>query len=352
MVDLGERAAFLEEALHPVAERREVLGRARAHDVALGAQHQRRRQVFLDRDRRAGLVERAVDDRKAAAADLPVDPVVQQLVAAGEGLVGDGHRRDLVERRDPSMRLPQFACQTTRSALAPGADNAYILRMTRRQSKAGKRCSNTGQKPPHDPQHDRLRGGCRRAARRLARRRAALGQPPLPRPHVELPDELRALETALRERIAAELKRGKVECRVALNRTAAGAAGAGGRPRSASRSSPRRPPTCSAHVPGATPLSTAEILRWPGVLAEPTVAARGARRRARTRSSTQALADLAAARAREGAKTRRDARRALRRHRGAGRAGRAAHSRDPRRLHREARRAAARSRARPRTRTG
>ena len=78
VVDLGERAAFLEEALHPVAERREVLGRARADDVALGAQHQRRRQVLLDGDRTAGLVERAIDDRKAAAADLAIDPVVQQ----------------------------------------------------------------------------------------------------------------------------------------------------------------------------------------------------------------------------------------------------------------------------------
>jgi hypothetical protein len=36
----------------------------RAHDVAFRAQHERRRQVFLDGDRRGGLVERAVDDRK------------------------------------------------------------------------------------------------------------------------------------------------------------------------------------------------------------------------------------------------------------------------------------------------
>src|SRR5512143_1956341 len=39
---------------------------------------------------------------------------------------------------------------------------------------------------------------------------------------LRLPDELRGIETALRERIAAQLKRGKVECRVALNRTAPG----------------------------------------------------------------------------------------------------------------------------------
>src|SRR5437899_12607309 len=40
----------------------------------------------------------------------------------------------------------------------------------------------------------------------------------------KLPDELRSLEPALREQLAAELKRGKVECRVALNRVTAGAA--------------------------------------------------------------------------------------------------------------------------------
>ena len=127
MVDLGERAAFLEKALHPVAERGEVLDRARAHDVALGAQHQRRRQVFLDRDRGAGLVERAIDDRKAAAADLPVDPVVQQLVSAGQGLVGDGHRRSCLCARTPSMhaiRVPKLAPK-----LARRGDNRYILRM-------------------------------------------------------------------------------------------------------------------------------------------------------------------------------------------------------------------------------
>src|SRR4051794_40769783 len=41
---------------------------------------------------------------------------------------------------------------------------------------------------------------------------------------IRLPDELRSLESALRERIAAESKRGKVECRIALNRTSPGAA--------------------------------------------------------------------------------------------------------------------------------
>jgi uncharacterized protein YicC (UPF0701 family) len=41
---------------------------------------------------------------------------------------------------------------------------------------------------------------------------------------VKLPDELRAIEPALRERLAAALRRGKVECRVAMNRATVGSA--------------------------------------------------------------------------------------------------------------------------------
>ena len=36
---------------------------------------------------------------------------------------------------------------------------------------------------------------------------------------MRLPDELRTLEAALRELLVATLRRGKVECRVSLNRT-------------------------------------------------------------------------------------------------------------------------------------
>jgi len=103
----------------------------------------------------------------------------------------------------------------------------------------------------------------------------------------KLPDELRSLEPALREQLAAELKRGKVECRVALNRVAAGAA---------------QVAIDQARVRGlATPLSAAEILRWPGVLVEPAVAPE-ALAEALHRLIDQALVELAAARAREGAK--------------------------------------------------
>jgi uncharacterized protein (TIGR00255 family) len=119
---------------------------------------------------------------------------------------------------------------------------------------------------------------------------------------LRVPDELRGLESALRERIAAELKRGKVECRIALNRTTPGAA--------ALAVDPARVEQLAAaatrvqqHAPGAAPLSINEILRWPGVLAEPTVAPDQLAARVHDLLG-QALRDLAAARAREGAKTR------------------------------------------------
>ncbi len=94
---------------------------------------------------------------------------------------------------------------------------------------------------------------------------------------IRLPDELRGLESVLRDRLAAELKRGKVECRISLNRTSPGAA-------SLAVSAERVQHLAKAaadvlrHAPGAAPLSVAEILRWPGVLAEPTLAPGSARR--------------------------------------------------------------------------
>ncbi len=91
--DLRERAAFLEEALHSVTKRRHVLGGRCADDVAFRSKHERRRQVFLDRDGHARLVECPIDDRESAATDLPIDPIVEELIPAGEGLIGDGHGR-------------------------------------------------------------------------------------------------------------------------------------------------------------------------------------------------------------------------------------------------------------------
>ncbi len=117
---------------------------------------------------------------------------------------------------------------------------------------------------------------------------------------IRLPDELRGLESVLRERIAAELKRGKVECRISLNRTTAGAA-------TLAVSVERVEQVAKAaadvqrHAPGSAPLTVAEILRWPGVLAEPTLAADELATLAQALVG-KALVELAASRAREGAK--------------------------------------------------
>jgi uncharacterized protein (TIGR00255 family) len=117
---------------------------------------------------------------------------------------------------------------------------------------------------------------------------------------IRLPDELRSQESALRERIAADLKRGKVECRISLNRTAPGAAALAV---DAARVEQLAKAAADVvrHAPGAAPLSVAEILRWPGVLAEPTVAPEELAARVQTLVGT-ALHDLAASRTREGAK--------------------------------------------------
>jgi len=117
---------------------------------------------------------------------------------------------------------------------------------------------------------------------------------------LKLPDELRSLEPALREQLATELKRGKVECRVALNRVAAAAAEI-----AIDEARVRALAAAAAEirqlVPGAAPLSAAEILRWPGVLIEPSIDP-SALSEALHQLVDQGLVELAAARAREGAK--------------------------------------------------
>ena len=117
---------------------------------------------------------------------------------------------------------------------------------------------------------------------------------------LKLPDELRSLEPALRERLAAEVKRGKVECRVALNRVAASVAQVA-IDQSRVRGLAQAAAEIRQLVPAAAPLSAAEILRWPGVMIEPAVAPE-ALVEALHRLVDQGLVELAAARAREGAK--------------------------------------------------
>jgi uncharacterized protein (TIGR00255 family) len=118
---------------------------------------------------------------------------------------------------------------------------------------------------------------------------------------LRVPDELRGLESGLRERIAAESRRGKIECRIALSRTAPGTA-------SLAVDAQRVEQLASAasvirqHAPDAIPLTVNEILRWPGVLAEPSIAPAELAERVHELLGT-ALRELGESRAREGAKT-------------------------------------------------
>jgi uncharacterized protein (TIGR00255 family) len=117
---------------------------------------------------------------------------------------------------------------------------------------------------------------------------------------VKVPDELRQLEPVLREKLAGELKRGKVECRVAMSRNSPGAATL-----AVDATRVKQLAEAAAQVlrtlPTAQPLSVNEILRWPGVMAEPSIAPEEL---AATVAALvdKAVTDLAASRRREGAK--------------------------------------------------
>ena len=139
----------------------------------------------------AGLVERAVDDREAAAADLAIDAVIQERVTAGECLVVDGHRGCGEAANARESICPQIACQGCPFALR-GERRTHTL-SPMRASKAKPRStiapayasSTTANLPsiPDDSQHDRLRVRQHGAAGHFACSRAPLGQSPLPRRH-------------------------------------------------------------------------------------------------------------------------------------------------------------------------
>ena len=118
---------------------------------------------------------------------------------------------------------------------------------------------------------------------------------------LRLPDEVRTIEPAVREALAGALRRGKVECRVALNRAQAAASGL-----AVDDAQVRKLAAAALEVarivPDAAPLTVNEVLRWPGVLAEPTVDPAELAARA-IALVEEALRDLTAARQREGVKT-------------------------------------------------
>jgi uncharacterized protein (TIGR00255 family) len=117
---------------------------------------------------------------------------------------------------------------------------------------------------------------------------------------LRLPDELRVLDAAVRELLAAELKRGKVDCRIAFNHLAPGAATLA---INAERVARLRDAAAEVlrHAPDSTPLTVADILRWPGVLTEPSLSP-GALAERTIGLVRETLAELAASRLREGEK--------------------------------------------------
>ena len=119
---------------------------------------------------------------------------------------------------------------------------------------------------------------------------------------LRLPDELRTLEAGIRELLASGLKRGKIDCRIALNRTVAAAQMLAV---NTERVAQLRDAVNEVlrHAPASAPMSVAEILRWPGVLTEPSLSPEelASRTLALVR---QALAELDASRRREGDKLR------------------------------------------------
>lgn len=115
-----------------------------------------------------------------------------------------------------------------------------------------------------------------------------------------LPEELRSLEPALRERATGVLSRGKVDCTLKVSLVGQAAAGLQLN-REVLGTLRRVQSELLAEWPDARPFAVAELLRWPGVLEEPSqrMAALGEPAAA---SFAEALDGLAAARRREGAR--------------------------------------------------
>jgi uncharacterized protein (TIGR00255 family) len=115
-----------------------------------------------------------------------------------------------------------------------------------------------------------------------------------------LPEELRAVEPALRELLAARLTRGKLECRVTLSANAAAPAAP-----EINRALLQQLAALNAEVlkvlPQAGSLRAADVLRWPGMLGADTLPAEALRNACRE-GVAAALEEFTAARAREGAK--------------------------------------------------
>ena len=118
---------------------------------------------------------------------------------------------------------------------------------------------------------------------------------------LRMPEELRALESECRERIAAQVKRGKLDGQLRFETAAQGAASFEVDTARAQAVGKALAEVAKAIGAAASP-DPMDVLRWPGVVQEPPldVAAVG---QAALKLLDQALADLLAARSREGERT-------------------------------------------------
>jgi uncharacterized protein (TIGR00255 family) len=117
---------------------------------------------------------------------------------------------------------------------------------------------------------------------------------------MRVPDELRAVEPALRELVTARLGRGKVDCRLAISAGETAVMAARLNDEALARLKSLADAVRRA-LPDAAPLRVGDVLRWPGVIAEAPLDEEATRQLAGS-LCRKALDELVAARAREGAK--------------------------------------------------
>jgi len=117
---------------------------------------------------------------------------------------------------------------------------------------------------------------------------------------LKLEEQLRAFEPLVRELIAAQLGRGKVECRMSLIQRLDSTEQAQLNPMALQRLK-QLTSDVEQHFPQSQPLRVAEILHWPGVLTQQGVNQETLANEIRT-GLHQVLQDMSEARAREGAK--------------------------------------------------
>jgi uncharacterized protein (TIGR00255 family) len=115
-----------------------------------------------------------------------------------------------------------------------------------------------------------------------------------------IPDDFRVLETALRERLAARISRGKVECRIGFNKLPTVSSGLQINEELVGQLS-QLDEKIRGVLPAAQPISVNDVLRWPGVLANDTLAIEELQERC-LELLERALHDFNAARGREGEK--------------------------------------------------